>query len=163
MSEHGTAATTGVAAITDYLDGQRVAYELVEHESTMTAAAEAQAAHRPKHQVAKTVVLHGGGGYVLAVLPASERLDLGKLRDILGGPVLRLASEKEMAADLPMVEVGATPPVGPMLPRLEVLDARLYEEDRILCAAGDHRHSVLLDPREVVRLADARVADVCED
>jgi Ala-tRNA(Pro) deacylase len=164
MSEHAAAATTGLAAIVDYLDGQKVAYEVVEHEPTMTAAAEAQATHRPKHQVAKTVVLQDArGGYVLAIVPASDRLDLRKLRDALDGVVLRLASEDEMAADLPMVEVGATPPVGPMLPRLEVLDARLYEEDRILCAAGDHRHSVLLDPRDVAKLAGAKIADVCED
>lgn len=52
-----------------------------------------------------------------------------------------------------MLEVGAAPPIGPMLPRAEVVDRRLLEEDRIICAGGDHRHSILLDPREVVRIA----------
>jgi Ala-tRNA(Pro) deacylase len=156
--------TTGVAAITDFLEGQRVGYALIEHPPTMTAAAEAEATERPKHQVAKTVVLQDRGGYVLAVIPASERLDVHKLRELLGASkALRLATEEEMGADLPEIEVGATPPVGPMLPRAEVVDRRLLEEDRILCPAGDHRHSVLLDPREVVRIADAKVADVCEE
>lgn len=157
-------STTGVKAITDYLDGQGIYYELVEHEPVMSAAAEARATQRPKHQVAKTVVAQDRSGYVLAIVPASERLDLHKLRNLLGATKsLRLASEEEMARDFPLIEVGATPPVGPMLPRAEVLDERLLEEDRILCAAGDHRHSVFLDPREVVKIADARVADVCED
>ncbi len=160
----GQPSTTGVEAVTDYLEGQGVYYELVEHQPTMSAAAEAQATHRPKNQVAKTVVAQDRSGYVLAIVPASERLDLHKLRDLLGATKsLRLASEDEMARDFPMIEVGATPPVGPMLPRAEVLDERLMQEDRILCAAGDHRHSVFLDPREVVQMADARVADVCED
>jgi Ala-tRNA(Pro) deacylase len=159
----GTPATTGFEAIADYLDGQGVNYELVEHEPTMTAGAEAAATQRPKGQVAKTVVAQDRSGYVLAIVPASERVDLHKLRELLGATKsLRLASEEEMARDFPQIEVGATPPVGPMLPRAEVVDPRLLEEDRILCAAGDHRHSVLLDPREVVRLADAKVADVCE-
>ena len=50
-----------------------------------------------------------------------------------------------------------------MLPSAEVVDQRLLEENLILCAGGDHRHSVLLDPRDVVRIADAKVADVCAD
>ncbi|HEY7633542.1 MAG TPA: YbaK/EbsC family protein [Thermoleophilaceae bacterium] len=156
--------TTGTAAVTDYLDGQGVRYELLEHESTMTAAAEAAATHRPPHRVAKTVVLQDRAGYVLAIVPASERLDLHKLREFLGATAsLRLATEDEMARDFPAIEVGATPPAGPMLPRAEVVDRRLLDEDRIVCPAGDHRHSLLLDPRDVVKLAGAEVADVCAD
>lgn len=156
--------TTGVAAITDYLEGQGIDHALIEHPATMTAAAEAEATERPRHQVAKTVVLQDRGGYVLAVIPASERLDVHKLRELLGASkALRLATEGEMGADFPQIEVGATPPIGPMLPRAEVVDRRLLEEDRILCPAGDHQHSVLLDPRDVVRIAGAKVADVCED
>jgi prolyl-tRNA editing enzyme YbaK/EbsC (Cys-tRNA(Pro) deacylase) len=37
------------------------------------------------------------------------------------------------------------------------------DEERVLCAAGDHRHSVMLDPREIVRMTGAATADVCED
>ena len=158
-------ATTGPSAVREYLDGQGVSYELVEHEPTMSAAAEADATHRPKEQVAKTVVLQSSSGYVLAIVPASERLDMHKVRELLGAShkSIRLASEEEMARDFPTLEVGATPPMGPMLPRAEVVDTRLLEEDRVLCAGGDHRHSFLLDPREVVRLAGATVADVCAD
>jgi prolyl-tRNA editing enzyme YbaK/EbsC (Cys-tRNA(Pro) deacylase) len=50
-----------------------------------------------------------------------------------------------------------------MLPRAEVVDRRLLEHERILCAGGDHRHSLVVDPRDVVRIADAKVADVCVD
>jgi prolyl-tRNA editing enzyme YbaK/EbsC (Cys-tRNA(Pro) deacylase) len=50
-----------------------------------------------------------------------------------------------------------------MLPGPEILDARLMEHDRILCAGGDHRHSLLVDPRDISRMADARVADICQD
>jgi Ala-tRNA(Pro) deacylase len=160
----GEASTEGAASITEYLDGEGVQYELVEHEPTMSAAAEAEATHHPQQQVAKTVVVHDRGGYILAIVPASERLDLRKLRDLLGASQsMRLATEEEMASDFPTLEVGATPPVGPTLPRAEVVDRRLLEEDRILCSGGDHRHSIVLDPRDVVRMTDAKVADICED
>jgi Ala-tRNA(Pro) deacylase len=154
----------GAASIAEYLEGEGVQYELVEHEPTMSAAAEAEATHRPQQKVAKTVVVRDRGGYILAIVPASERLDVGKLRDLLeASKSMRLATEEEMSRDFPTIEVGATPPVGPMLPHAEVVDRRLLEEDRILCSGGDHRHSIVLDPRDVVRMTDARVADVCED
>ena len=163
-SPAGGAVTTGASAIVEYLDGQGIEFELIEHEPTMSAVAEAAAMHQPQSHVAKTVVLQDGSGYVLAIVPASQRLDLHKLRDLLGaGKSLRLATEAEMAGDFPMLEVGAVPPIGPMLPRAEVVDTRLLEPARIICAGGDHRHSIVLDPREVVRIADAKVADVCVD
>ena len=157
-------AAKGIAAITEYLTAHGVAYEVVEHEESMSAAAEARATNRQLKQVAKTVVLRDATADVLAILPASERLDLRKARDVLGATRhLRLATEAEMAADFPMIEVGATPPIGPMTPKVEVVDPRLLEEARVLCPGGDHRHSILLDPREIVRVTSAEVADICED
>jgi prolyl-tRNA editing enzyme YbaK/EbsC (Cys-tRNA(Pro) deacylase) len=44
----------------------------------------------------------------------------------------------------------------------EVVDVRLLYRERIVCAAGDHRHSVRLDPRGLLRLIEPRVADICE-
>lgn len=161
---HAAITTTGSAAVAEYLDGLDVAYELVEHPPTTSAAAEANATRRPVEQVAKTVVLQYGLGYVLAIVPASERLDLRKVRDLLGATkTLRFATEAEIARDFPVLEVGAVPPLGPMLPMAEVIDRRLAEQPRILCAGGDHEHSIVLDPRDLVRLTGATVADVCVD
>jgi prolyl-tRNA editing enzyme YbaK/EbsC (Cys-tRNA(Pro) deacylase) len=50
-----------------------------------------------------------------------------------------------------------------MLPAAEVMDSALAAQERVLCAAGDHRHSVLVDPREIVRVTASRIADICEE
>lgn len=163
-STHAGATNTGAATIVDYLDATDVGYEFIEHEPTISAAAEAKVTRVPQSQVAKTVVLQDGAGYVLAIVPASDRLDVRKVRELLGASKsLRLATEEEIARDFPMLEVGATPPMGPMLPRAEVVDRRLLEANRVLCAGGDHRHSFLLDPRDIVRVTDAKVADICAE
>jgi Ala-tRNA(Pro) deacylase len=155
---------THVEAITEYLEGATVEYELVEHEPVMSAAAESTATHRPPDQVAKTIVLHDGSVYVIAAIPASERLDLHKLRRLLGASRhLQLASEEQIAHDFPTLEVGAVPPFGPMVPAAEVIDRSLLEQERILCPAGDHRHSVLVAPSDVKRITAAKVADICQD
>lgn len=160
----GAMSTTRSDAIVDFLEGAQVAFELIEHEPAMSAIAEARIADQSQEKVAKTLVLHDGHVYAIAAIPAAERLDLDKLRELLGATRrLRLATEAEIACDFPSLEVGAVPPFGPMVPAAEVIDSTLIGQPRILCPAGDHRHSVLVDPREVVRITSAKVADICQD
>lgn len=150
-------------AVTEYLNGQQVEYEVVEHGERFTAAAEARASGVGPEDAAKDVVLRRGDEYVLAVIPASERLDLKKARDLLGAPELRLATEDELATDFPQFELGALPPFGPILGVPQLVDERLLDHEQVLCNGGDHRHSLKVDPKEMVRVADARVADLRQD
>jgi Ala-tRNA(Pro) deacylase len=153
----------GHAAVTEFLDRAGVPYEVLEHERTQTAAAEARAAGMPAADVAKTVVLRDEAGVRLAVIPADHRLDLRKVKRELGSKGLRLVTEREMEREFSDFEVGAVPPFGPMFHVLELMDERLLEHDQILCGGGDHEHAVLVDPHDVVRASRARVADICSD
>lgn len=160
----GTAADApGVVAVRRWLADHGVEHSVVEHERTYSAQAEAAAAGVQPSHAAKTVVLHDADGHRLAVIPASRRLDLDRVREVAGASAhMRLATEHEMAEAFPAFEVGALPPFGPMLPAPEIVDPHLLYHERILCAAGDHRHGVLLDPRDLVRVAEPRVADICQ-
>jgi Ala-tRNA(Pro) deacylase len=152
-----------VQTVTGHLDSLGVPHELIEHEETFTAVAEAAAAGVEPAMGGKTLLLHDTGGYRLVVLPAHRHLDLHRVRDLLGASRrLRLATEEEMARDFPSYEVGALPPVGPLLPSAEIVDIRLLDSERALFAAGDHRHSVLIPIRQLLRVTEPRVADVCE-
>jgi Ala-tRNA(Pro) deacylase len=155
-------AQPGLAAVTEFLEREGVPYEVVEHEPTQTAAAEARAAGVPPAHVAKTVVLRDQEALRLAVVPASERLDMHKVKDALGSRGLRLVTEQELAESFEGFEVGAVPPFGSMFDALELVDERLLEHDRILCSGGDHEHAILVDPRDVVQAGQARVVDICE-
>ena len=85
--------TTRVDAIVGFLEGAKVTYELIEHKLVMSAGAEARVAGQPPQTVAKTVLLHDGSVYVIAAISAADRLDLRKLRDLLGATrQLRLAT-----------------------------------------------------------------------
>lgn len=164
VESQASLTSTRAEAVAAYLEGEGVSCRVIEHEPTMSAVAEAQIANFSPDQVAKTVVLHDGPAYVIAAIPASDRLDLRKLRDLLAASRhLRLASEEEIERDFPSFETGAVPPFGPIMPIAEVIDSALMPQQRILCPAGDHRHSVLVDPREIARITAARVADICED
>ncbi len=150
---------------TRHLDGLGIAYEVVHHERAFGAASEADAAGVRPENAAKSVLLHDPEGYRLVVLQASDRLDVAKVRELLetSRAQLRLATEDEMAADFPQFELGAIPPLGEMLPAPEIVDRRLLEHERVLCNGGDHTHSILLDPNDIVRASGAQVGDVSED
>jgi Ala-tRNA(Pro) deacylase len=152
----------GIEAVTHVLERRGVPFEVVEHDPTYSAAAEARAAATDPEATAKTVVLHDQDGYRLAVVPASERLDVSRARELLGASRhLRLATEAELREDFPAFEVGAVPPFGAArLP--EVVDLRLLRHRRIVCAAGEHRRSVVIAAIDLLRIAEPRVADICE-
>lgn len=154
-----------IETTTKHLDELGIEYEVIEHERAFTAAAEARAAGQEPANAVKSVLLRDLEGYELVVLQASDRLDMGKVHEQLGESrsELRLATEDEMDADFPQFELGALPPLGEMLPAPEIVDRRVLDHDRVLCNAGDHTHSVLLDPRAMVRASDAEIADVRED
>ena len=100
-------------ALTDALDGAGIAYELLEHASTDRASDEAAALGLRPNEVAKTVVLTAGSGNVRVLLPASERIDMHKLRNLLDvGKELHLLNEEALGRDYPEFELGAVPPVG---------------------------------------------------
>lgn len=164
MSDAAAPTAHGIDAVTAYLDGEGVPYEVVEHRPTFSAAAEARAAGTEPEEAAKTLVLHDRGGYRLAVIPALRRLDVHRVRELLGGTShLRLATEPELERDFPMFDVGAMPPLGPMVPVPEVMDLHLLYHERILCAGGDHRHALRMDPRDLLRLCEPRVASLCSE
>ena len=79
------------------LDGAGVAYELLPHSHTESAAAEAEALGLSPADVAKTLVVATPDGYTRAVLPADCRVDMHKLRELLDvGKRTHLATEDDL-------------------------------------------------------------------
>jgi Ala-tRNA(Pro) deacylase len=153
-----------IDALKQYLEEKGIDYELVEHEERFTAAAEARASGVEPQDAAKDVLLRRGDEYVLATISASDRLDLGKVRDLLGEDEhVELATEDQIGADFGQFELGALPPFGGLLGVPQVVDRRLLQHERVLCNAGDHHSSVRVASDDLVRAADARTGDIVED
>jgi Ala-tRNA(Pro) deacylase len=149
-------------ALTSRLDSEGIEYELIRHDHTERAADEAAALGLPSESVAKTLVVTTPEGYLRAVLPASERLDLHKLRDVVGAgsKKVHLASEDDLGRDYAEFELGAVPPVGGRKDPI-LLDTRLSELEELVFEAGDHDESVRLRTEDLRRIASIRVVDLC--
>jgi Ala-tRNA(Pro) deacylase len=154
----------GVYAVIDFLERHQAAYEVIEHRDTFAATSEARAAGTPPERMAKTILLHDHDGFRIAVIPAAEHLDLHKARALLQASAhVRLASEEEIEREFPAFDAGAVPPFSALLGAPEVLDHRLLAHHRILCAGGDHRHTLEISPHEIKRLGNPLVGDLCVD
>lgn len=130
--------------ISDFLQQEKVAFDLIPHQDTYNAQSMAQTLHVSGHHVAKTVLLRANGGrsYVVAVLPASRSIDLQLASQLLGGCDLELASEMEIAEHCPDCELGALPPFGSYYGMLTLVDASLDEDEEILFEGNTHHETI---------------------
>jgi Ala-tRNA(Pro) deacylase len=127
-----------------FLAQNRVCCETVLHPPAFTAQKRAHFLHVPGRQVAKCVLLKGPAGPLLAVLPATHRVDCEALARALGGPV-RLATRTEVAERFADCEWGVVPPFGTLYGLPTVLDESI-DRDRPLLFEG-HAHGVAVRMR----------------
>jgi Ala-tRNA(Pro) deacylase len=153
---------TATQPLRELLEREGVRYELLPHRHTETAGEEAEALGVDPHEFAKTVVLRSGERFVRAVIPACDRLDVHKLRGLLGlHASTQLAHEDELASAYLTFELGAVPPVGGPAGDRVVVDRRLADRDTIVIEAGSHDESVRLGTTDLLVLAHAAIGDLC--
>jgi Ala-tRNA(Pro) deacylase len=145
------------------LDRQRLDYQVIEHRRTESAGDEADAIGVPPEEVAKTIVLVTDDGYVRAVIPACEHIDLRKVRKLLADKHAQLASEAELALAYPMYELGAVPPFGVPAGDRVLFDHRLAQRDSVVLEAGSHNESLRMKTVDLLALTGAQVADIARN
>jgi Ala-tRNA(Pro) deacylase len=111
------------------------------HTRTTTSSESAAVTHVPGNRLAKSVVLEDGSGYLMVVLPASRRLDLGELQRQLNRK-LELASEFELGNLFSDCQIGALPPIGPAYGMETLVDDAIAEQPEIYFEAGDHEQLI---------------------
>jgi Ala-tRNA(Pro) deacylase len=127
--------------VSEYLAEQGADFDIIRHPHSSTSSESAQLAHVPGTRIAKSVVLGDERGYLLAVLPASARVDLGELHRQTNRN-LGLASEYELGALFDDCEPGAVPPFGSVYNMETIVDESLAEQSDIYFEAGDHERLV---------------------
>ncbi len=125
--------------IRDYLIGERVWFQTLLHRPAPSASRLAGSIHVSGRHVAKAVLVHTDGAYVLAVLPATHRIDLGRLSLVLGAGPVCLASEDDVIRTFGDCEPGALPPFGRLYGLRTVVDATLAGGSEFIFV-GNARH-----------------------
>jgi Ala-tRNA(Pro) deacylase len=143
----------------DYLEKNQVQYEVGYHERVYTSQEIAATMHVSGKELAKVVMVKADGKMVMLVLPASYRVETGKLKSVLQCKRLGIAKEKEFEEIFPDCEVGAMPPFGNLY-NLEVwIDQVLTRDESIVFQAGSHVETLKIKYNDYVRLVNPKVGD----
>lgn len=145
--------------VQDYLHQHDKAFEVLEHDATYDAQHMAAAVHVPGGHVGKTVVLRLDHGFrfAVAILPATHQIDLQRVSDMLGGAVVELASEADLADHCVDCEVGAVPPFGSLYDMLTLVDESLAKVAEITFEGNRHCECLRMKWRDFVDLENPLV------
>lgn len=138
-----------------FLQAHEVPYELVKHPRSVSSMRTAEVSHVPGDQLAKSVLLEDESGYIVAVLPSTRKLDLGKLRHHLDRMV-GLAVEHEVTEIFRDCDPGAIPALARAYDVETIVDDTLLQQSEVYFEGGDHEALVHMSGRDFRALmADA--------
>ncbi len=126
----------------EYLDREKVCYEVLAHQEAYTAPEIAHELHVLGKELAKVVMVKVDDRLVRTVLPSTWKLDLKRLKEVFRTSHVRLATEEEFRGLFPDCDIGAMPPFGNLYGLEVYVDRFLTENDEIVFQAGTHREAI---------------------
>lgn len=141
----------------DFLDSQHVRYHSIPHPVTYTAQETAEAAHVPGYELAKTVMVELDGKMAMMVAPATCKVVLQELRQIIGAGRARFATEEEFKSLFPDCEAGAMPPFGNLYGIEVFVSPGLAADEEIVFNAGTHTEALKMRYADFERLVHPKL------
>jgi len=154
---------TTAEAIRRCLDGHGVNYQLhVVDGPTMTAQDAATRLRVPLETIIKSILFVDEKQMpVLTILTGDKRVDRKKLSSVVGVSKVRIATP-EATKTLAGFEVGAMPPLGHKDRLMTVIDRKVMNFNKVYGGSGAMEALMEIDPHDIARLTDAKVADISE-
>jgi len=144
----------------EFLDSHKVKYVVISHSVAYTAAGIAALTHIPGRELAKTVIVKIDGELAMAVVSASQLVDLAFLKTATGARNVELATESEFKERFPDCEVGAMPPFGNLYGMPVYAEQSLSNDKEIAFNAGSHRELVRLAWEDFEKLVQPKLLPV---
>jgi len=150
-----------VKKLKEFLDSQKIEYVTINHSLAYTAQRIAASAHISGKDIAKTIVIKADGKLMMAVLPASCKINLDLMKSALGVSSMEISSEKEFGAMFPDCELGAMPPFGNLYGMEVYVAEKLAHYEEIAFNAGSHRELIKLSYKDFEKLVKPRIISFC--
>jgi Ala-tRNA(Pro) deacylase len=126
------------------LERHGIPYDVISHPHSLRSGDTAKAAAVAPAEIAKPVILADDQGYVMAVVPGDDHVDVDRLSHLLGRR-LRLVNEGTLAHLFTDCELGAIPPLGPAYGLATVVADHVLDAAHVCFVAGDHDELVRVD------------------
>ena len=142
--------------------GSGVTFEILEVGQARTAQEAAEAAGCAVDQIVKSIIFRGEeSGHVALFLTAGGNRVCAEKANAVARQPLGKADAALIRAETGFA-IGGVSPVGHLSPVDSYYDPRLLAFDRVWAAAGTPRHIFAIDPRELLRITGATLADFVE-
>lgn len=147
------------AKVKSYLDKSGIDYEEIVHKTVFTAYDAAQTLKKKLNEVAKNLLIEADKIHVLVILPADKKVDLEKLKKVLGAKKVSIPKEQVMIKVL-KIKPGSLSSFG-KLHKLEVLvDKAMLDTKKVLFSTGSFTDSVLMKAKDFIKMEEAKLASV---
>jgi Cys-tRNA(Pro)/Cys-tRNA(Cys) deacylase len=145
-----------------WLRTQGVPFEVLEYTFTEVGADHAaEAVGRPLESCCKTLIVKAvGKSFWVAIVPGDQRFDTRKMATAIGVAQAELAEHDE-AEKVSGYQVGGISPFAMRRQFPTVIEESLLALDRIIVNGGRRGVLVEMATEDVIRLLDARPADIC--
>lgn len=145
-----------------YLKQAKVRYTVAKHPTAYTAQELAAAQHVPGRRMAKCVLVTTDQGPLLAVLPATQRIDFKLLKTAARAKTVRIATEADIKQRFPDVDVGAMSPFGGLYGVPVIVEKMLGESEEITFNAGSHTDTITMRYQDMANLIKPQVKSFAE-
>lgn len=146
-----------LSKLRSFLDSHNAKYMVISHSLAYTAQGVAALTHVSGKKLAKTVIVKIDGILAMAVISASDHVDLDRLRKLTGAQSVELATEREFKDAFPDCETGAMPPFGNLYDMFVYADQSLAAHEEITFSAGSHRELVRMLWQDLARLVSPTI------
>jgi len=142
-----------------YLDSKNIDYEELAHKTVYTAYDAAQTLKKQLKEIAKTILIEADKTHVLVVLPADKKIDMEKLKKVLGAKKVSIPNEQVMIKVL-KIKPGTLSSFG-KLHNLEVIvDKAMLGVKKAVISTGSFTDSVLMKVKDFIQSEEARLANI---
>lgn len=151
--------------ITDLLRQHDCWFEEFEHEPVRTS--EEAAALRPNYTIqqgAKAIIIRAkipneGKKFVMLVMPADQKFDSTKVKQLLRSKDIRFATEDEVEEITKGIKPGGVPPFGNLFGLEVISDESLYQNEKIIFNAG-RTSSIGMKSADYKKLVRPKIVDI---
>ena len=145
--------------LAQYLQKHKISHLAIPHRTVFTAYDLAQTLREKLDTIGKTLLVKANSDHILVVIPGHRRLDLGKLKKLLGAAKVVIAQEKEMVSKL-KVKAGALTPFGGFHKLRVIIDTPLSKATSLVLGSGSFTDSIRMRARDFLRMESPTVGAV---
>ncbi|NMC35683.1 hypothetical protein GYA49_01420, partial [Candidatus Beckwithbacteria bacterium] len=143
--------------IKNYLETEKVAFEIFEHEPVFTCEQAIAISKTKPEENAKALLLEADDQAIMTVLSADKKLDLKALKQITGKKDVSIGS-KELLKKATGLEPGSVPPFGSLWKLPTYLEEGFSKAETIYFNAGSHTQTIKMSMADFIKVEKPQIA-----